>query len=193
MRVAGQGATPAVLPVMKTRLRISLLVTTATLIGGLALAACGSNDSSTPTAAATGGGETVSTADINGQQVVVDSSGDALYSPAQEANGKILCTGDCAKEWVPLTVAGTPTTSSDVSGSVSTVKRPDGDTQVTLDGAPLYTFAEDGGPGNVTGDGEQDSFGGMDFTWHVVSAGGSSGSQSSTTTSSGSGGSGYSY
>ncbi len=92
---------------------------------------------------------------------------------------------------------GQLTAASGVSGKLGTVKRPDGSTQVTLDGAPLYTFTEDPGPGQATGDGVMDSFGGQSFTWHVVSAGGAAGSSAttpSTTTSSGSGGnSSYGY
>ena len=143
------------------------------------------------------GGETISMATIDGSDVLVDANGDALYSPEQEANGQISCTGACEKIWVPLTVSGgmKPTASADVTGPPGTVKRPDGSLQVTLDGAPLYTFTEDGGPGKVTGDGFSDQFDGKSFTWHVVTVGGSAGSDEnapSTTTSSSSGGA-YSY
>ncbi len=66
---------------------------------------------------------------------------------------------------------------------------------MTLDGAPLYTFAEDSGPGTATGDGVSDQFDGQSFTWHAVTVGGSpapsAGSSSSTTSSSAGGG--YSY
>jgi hypothetical protein len=76
---------------------------------------------------------------------------------------------------------------------VATVDRPDGSQQVTLDGAPLYTFTQEG-PGEVTGDGASDSFGGEDFTWHAVTPSGSaSTAPPSTTTSSGSSPGGYSY
>ena len=126
---------------------------------------------------------------------LVDSRGDALYTPDQEASGKILCTGSCESIWMPLMATGSmqPTASADVTGKVGTVKRPDGSEQVTLNGAPLYTFAEDGGPGNVTGDGVSDQFDGQSFTWHVVDASGStsSSSQASTTTGSGGGYGGY--
>ena len=44
---------------------------------------------------------------------------------------------------------------------------------MTLDGAPLYTFAEDGGPGKLTGDGFSDQFDGMSFDWHADLPGGS--------------------
>jgi predicted lipoprotein with Yx(FWY)xxD motif len=167
------------------------------LAAALGLAACGgSNDSNATAASPPAGNDTVAASTIGGNTVLVDSDGRALYTPEQEANGKIMCTGSCESIWMPLTVSGSanPTASADVTGKVGTVKRPDGTEQVTIDGAPLYTFAEDGGPGQVTGDGFADQFGGHSFTWHVVSADGttSGASQSgSTTTSSGGGYGGY--
>jgi predicted lipoprotein with Yx(FWY)xxD motif len=166
------------------------------LAAALGLAACGgSNDSDATAASPPASTDTVSVSEIgDAGAVLVDSSGNALYTPEQEASGKIVCTGSCLSEWMPLTVSGStqPSASADVTGKVGTVKRPDGSEQATLDGAPLYTFVEDGGPGNVTGDGFVDQFDGTSFTWHVVRADGSSSgsSQSSTTTDSGGG---YSY
>ncbi|MDX6580842.1 MAG: hypothetical protein QOI10_26 [Solirubrobacterales bacterium] len=180
---------------MNTSARTAALSAVPLVIAALVLSACGSNgDTSTaaaPAAAATGG-ETVATTTVDGVgTVLVDSSGSALYSPSQEASGKISCTGSCEQIWKPLTASGTPTASADVTGALGTVKRPDGGEQVTLDGAPLYTFAEDS-PGQVTGDGVQDSFDGKDFTWHAVTVGAAPQEQSTTTSSSSSSG-GYSY
>jgi hypothetical protein len=55
---------------------------------------------------------------------------------------------------------------------LGTVGRPDGTTQVTLDGRPLYTFSFDHSAGEVNGDGTKDSFDGTDFTWHVATPSG---------------------
>src|SRR5207247_8176196 len=52
-----------------------------------------------------------------------------------------------------------------------TLMRPDGKTQVTFDGKPLYRFAEDNSPKSVSGHGVSDNFGGKSFTWHVASPG----------------------
>jgi predicted lipoprotein with Yx(FWY)xxD motif len=178
-------------------LRFAILAVVAAA-AAVALAACGSSDNgSTATAATTpSGNDTVSMMTVDGAgSVLVDSQGNALYTPDQEASGKIMCTGECNAVWMPLTAGNTkPTAASNVSGKLGTVKRPDGSTQVTLDGKPLYTFTEDGGPGNVTGDGVTDSFGGQSFTWHVIGDTGSSssGGGSGTTTQSSSSG-GYSY
>lgn len=166
------------------------------IAGTLVLSACGgSNDHQATAASSTSGGQTVGVSTINGSQVLVDSSGDALYTPDQEANGKVLCTGSCESIWMPLTSGGAePAATADVTGKLGTVKRPDGTAQVTVNGAPLYTFAEDSGPGVATGNGVSDQFGGQGFDWHAVTVGGSAapsaGSSSSTTSSSGGG---YSY
>jgi len=67
------------------------------------------------------------------------------------------------------------------------MQRPDGSSQVTYKGMPLYTFVEDSNS-QVTGDGFVDSFGGSQFTWTAATVGGASTGSSGTTTSSSSGG-----
>ena len=101
--------------------------------------------------------------------MLVDSHGAALCSAEQEAAGMIRCSGACATIWIPLKAGtATPTAGSGVTGKLATVMRPDGSRQVTYDGRPLYTFARDGGPGKVTGNGIGDTFGGTSFTWHAL-------------------------
>jgi predicted lipoprotein with Yx(FWY)xxD motif len=94
------------------------------------------------------------------------TSAKPLYVTDQEMDGTIRCTGACTQIWVPLT---SKSAASDLSGELGTIKRPDGTRQVTLDGRPLYHFAEDGSDGKATGDGVKDSFGGVQFTWHAKS------------------------
>ncbi len=69
---------------------------------------------------------------------------------------------------------------SDVA-ELGVITRPDGTKQVTAEGKPLYTFAEDSA-GEVTGDGVSDEFGEQYFTWHVVVADSSATSSGSGTT-----------
>jgi predicted lipoprotein with Yx(FWY)xxD motif len=108
--------------------------------------------------------------------VLVDSRGRTLYLSDQErAAGKVLCaTSDCLAIWTPLTVAmgHKPTGPADVAGKLGTVTRPNGVSQVTFRGSPLYTFSFDHSAGSVNGNGKRDSFGGTDFTWHAANAGG---------------------
>jgi predicted lipoprotein with Yx(FWY)xxD motif len=136
-------------------------------LAAAALSACGST-SNHPQGA--GPADTVSLASVSGVgKVLVDAKGFALYSPVQEKGGTIRCTGTCATIWLPLTTKGSPTGASGVK--LGTVMRPDGRTQVTFDGKPLYRFVEDSSPKTVSGNGAKDSFGGKSFTWHVASPG----------------------
>lgn len=154
------------------------------LIGGISiaaaatLAACGGGGGSTTAMSASGSGSGAVSAKAlgNAGTVLVDSSGQALYASDQEAAaGKVLCTGACNSFWEPVTASGKPTSSGSVSGKLGTVNRPDGGTQVTYNGMPLYSFTQDQA-GQVTGDGFKDAFDGQQFTWHVVSVGNTGGS-----------------
>ena len=161
------------------------------------LAACGGDDNDSSDSGATAAsGDTVSTQSISGTgTVLVDSQGMALYTNDMDKGTNIACTEECASEWIPLSVQGQPSSSdSAVQSKLGTVQRSDGTTQVTFGGLPLYTFVEDTS-GQVTGNGEMDSFSGTNFTWTVATTGGSAGGGSAaapTTTSDSSSGGGYS-
>lgn len=141
---------------------MKLTLTTMALLTAVVLAACGSNDNSGNATART---SSATVSSDNGQ--LVDAQGAPLYSSDQEKSGTVMCTGGCTQIWLPLAAKGQPTAGDGVSGKLGTVKRPDGSRQVTLDGRPLYRFAEDGSSGKATGDGVKDSFGGRQFTWHA--------------------------
>lgn len=166
----------------------------AAAIGLAALAtatACGASTQPSSAPPATGGTATVTARTVNGVPALVDQSGAALYSNDQDNGTMLRCTtGACTAIWAPLTVPNgqQPTAGSGVPGTLGTVQRPDGSQQVTLNGKPLYTFSFDHGAGQVTGDGTQDSFGGMAFTWHSAAA---SGGPASTPAAPGGGYGGY--
>src|SRR5215467_3072812 len=107
--------------------------------------------------------------------VLVDRSGKTLYSPQQEAHGTILCTGGCLSFWfpVPASAGAALRAPGRVAGALGTVHRPDGVTQLTYHGKPLYTFKLDQGPGQAQGNNFTDSFAGTSFTWHAVTTSGS--------------------
>ena len=163
----------------------------ATLAATLLLSACGGSKSSSGTTTSTP--DTVSAQQVSGSgTILVDSKGDTLYSPTQEAGGTIRCTGTCTAIWVPLTLPAAttaPTAGSGVTGKLGVLKRPDGKRQVTWNGHPLYTFAQDTGSGSVMGNGATDMFGGTSFTWHVETTSGTV--PPATTTTGGGGGYGY--
>ena len=147
-----------------------LLITGGAVVAAaVALAGCGGGGgTSSPSAGqANAGSATVSVKQIGGAgNVLVDKSGRALYENDQETRGMVLCDGECLSFWMPLTVGGTPKGSS-ITGKLGVVRRSDGMKQVTYNGKPLYTFYLDK-PGEVSGDGFKDAFGGQKFTWHVV-------------------------
>ena len=160
--------------------RLMTLGTAIAILAALALAACGGggNASTSNTAgSAAGSTKTVSVRQLpNVGSVLVDHSGNALYTPNLESSGKIVCDSPaCNAFWKPVTLgAGKPSASAG-AGKLGVIKRPDGARQVTVDGKPLYTFSEDS-PGKATGNGFTDDFGGHHFTWHVVHANGTTAS-----------------
>jgi predicted lipoprotein with Yx(FWY)xxD motif len=163
---------------------MKLTLTALAILATLALVACGGSDDDGAATASTGS-TTVSLDD----GVLVDRNGAALYSSDQEKSGQVSCTGGCTSIWLPLAApsSGEPTAGADITAKLGVVKRPDGSRQVTLDGRPLYRFAEDGKDGKATGDGLTDSFAGKQFTWHAEGTG------ASDSSGGGGGGGAYSY
>lgn len=88
-------------------------------------------------------------------EILVGPEGLTLYmfDPDTQGEGTSACSGDCAEAWPPLTIAGSPTASADVSAGLSTFEREDGSTQVAANGWPLYYFANDESPGDANGQG----------------------------------------
>jgi predicted lipoprotein with Yx(FWY)xxD motif len=160
------------------------LIAPATAIAAaLLLAACGGGGGGGgSSSAAPATGDAVSTSEISGVgRVLVDESGKPIYTSDQEESGKIVCaTSACTTFWKPVEAGKQMPGAGPDTGELGVVKRPDGTRQLTTNGRPLYTFAEDS-PGKSTGDGFTDDFDGRHFTWHVVLAGGK-------TTTGGSGG-----
>jgi predicted lipoprotein with Yx(FWY)xxD motif len=159
-----------------------LIVVVAAVVAVLALAACGGGGSDSNSSAMSSDGTTTVSVEKIGDsgRVLVDSAGKALYAPDQEANGRVICTDACTSFWMPLTIGSGAPTGDGVAGKLGVAERPDGTRQVTFDGKRLYTFAQDK-PGEVTGDGFSDAFDGQQFTWHVVTADGSTSNQGEST------------
>jgi predicted lipoprotein with Yx(FWY)xxD motif len=70
----------------------------------------------------------------------------ALYTWNQEKSLKVKCTGACAKTWPPLTIPHGTMAPKHIAGAMGTfgeVMRPDGTTQITYNGHPLYRFHGD--------------------------------------------------
>jgi predicted lipoprotein with Yx(FWY)xxD motif len=126
--------------------------------------------------------------------LLVNAAGMTLYHYSPDKHGTIKCTAACAKFWPPLVVPrGTkPKAGAGISAAkLSTVKRPDGSTQVTYAGFPLYRYSGDAKPGDAKGQGFQG-------VWHAVTPAGTlakassaAGTTTAGTTTSGGGYGGY--
>ena len=152
----------------------------------LGLAACGDDDDSTvsgaatttvapaavtttiapatttPTGSTTALVKTASHATLG--TIVVDAAGYTLYTFDRDTGSTSACTGGCAGTWPAVLVPdGTPSPipADGVTGALATSARADGGNQLTLDGKPLYRYAGDAAPGDAKGDG-------VGGNWHAV-------------------------
>lgn len=83
---------------------------------------------------------------------LVNAEGLTLYVFDNDAGGTSACVDACATAWPPVTVEGDPVVGDDVDEEdAGTITRPDGATQVTFYGMPLYTFSGDASPGDTNG------------------------------------------
>jgi predicted lipoprotein with Yx(FWY)xxD motif len=114
------------------------------------------------------GEATVNVADVGTYgSVLVNGDGMPLYVFSSDTGGTSACTGDCATEWMPLASQGSPAAGTGVDASLlGTITRDDGTMQVTYNGHPLYTFANDTGAGDAAGQGMDDNGG----TWNLITA-----------------------
>lgn len=86
---------------------------------------------------------------------LVDGEGRSLYLFTLDEGRTSTCTGPCAETWPPL--LGDPVAAEGVDqGLVGNAERGNGAIQVTYNGHPLYTFVEDGAPGDTNGHGFND-------------------------------------
>jgi predicted lipoprotein with Yx(FWY)xxD motif len=113
-------------------------------------------------APASGGRAVLKTASIGGVTVLTNVQGFTLYWFAPDTPTRSACYGVCAGYWPPVT--GTPSAGPGVTGTLGTIRRSDGTTQVTYDGHPLYTYAGDTSPGQAFGN-NLNLNGGL---WHEV-------------------------
>lgn len=108
---------------------------------------------------------TVATSSLG--DIVVDGQGmTAYYYDNDTANsGSSSCTGACATLWPAIESSTTTPTVDGITGVVGTIVGVDGGNQITIDGRPIYTYAQDTAPGDVNGQ----AFGGV---WYVISPAG---------------------
>jgi len=163
----------------------------ASLVAVAVLSACaksstpGSGGSTATTPAAASGSVKVASSNVSGVgTVLANSAGFTLYHLKTETASKIVCTGSCVGVWPPVLLPSgvMAATGSGLSGKLGTTHRPDGGTQVTYNGFPLYTYSGDTAAGQANGQGIQG-------VWFAVTASGAAAPPPSTQSSSG----GYGY
>jgi predicted lipoprotein with Yx(FWY)xxD motif len=143
----------------------------------LLVAACSSAaatpSSTTPASGTSGSASTTATVITthagSAGSFLTNGSGRAVYLWTKDAKNMSDCSGACAGAWPPVPATGTVTASGGAQASdLGMITRSDGTKQVTYDGHPLYYFAGDTGPGQVTGQGS-DGFGAK---WWLVAPSG---------------------
>jgi predicted lipoprotein with Yx(FWY)xxD motif len=143
----------------------SLLLAVAGSALALVLAGCGgSDDSPAKTPAA---GLDAATMDSSLGTIVVDGKGMTAYFFDKDTagSGKSACTGQCAEEWAAITSTSDTPKVDGITGEVATITGTDGARQITIEGRPIYTYADDEAAGDTKGQG----VGGI---WYVVSPAG---------------------
>jgi predicted lipoprotein with Yx(FWY)xxD motif len=99
--------------------------------------------------------------------IVVDGKGMSLYYFTKDTKDTKVsaCTGGCLEAWPIATTTNDTPVVEGVTGEVGTIDSPDGKKHLTLNGMPLYYWAKDTKPGDVTGQGVND-------VWYVVTPAG---------------------
>jgi predicted lipoprotein with Yx(FWY)xxD motif len=106
--------------------------------------------------------------DANLGMILTGEGGKTLYVSSKDAHGISNCSGNCATTWPAFTLdAGeTAVAGTGVSGTIATITRADGSTQVTINGKPLYYFSGDQAAGQTNGEG-------VNNQWYAAGADGS--------------------
>ena len=97
------------------------------------------------------------TADTSKGKALVDGKGMTLYIFDRDTAGASNCNGQCATNWPPLMASA----DAKGSGQWTVITRSDGGKQWAYKGMPVYAFAKDAKPGDVTGDG-------VNSVWHIA-------------------------
>lgn len=143
-----------------------------------------------------GGSATLELTSGKDGRFLVDNHGHSLYLFEKDEGRESYCNGACAAVWPPLETNAMPHAASGVDGTaLGTIKRDDGDLQVTYHGHPLYYYAADASTAGKTKGQDVDQFG---SSWYLVNASGkplesASGDESPSNGGSNSGGGGGGY
>jgi predicted lipoprotein with Yx(FWY)xxD motif len=107
-------------------------------------------ESETPAA---GTGELM-TADSPLGEIIVNADGMTAYYFDKDVpdSGSSSCAGECAVAWPSITSeTTTPMVDESITATVGTITGVAGETQITVNGLPIYLFQKDVAPGDVNG------------------------------------------
>ena len=118
----------------------------------------GEEDQGTPVAAAsasTPAGPALKAVDTALGKIVTDTKGWSLYRWDKDTAkpAKSNCYDQCAKTWPPVPYSPDFTLDGVTKTVVGKVERTDGVTQLTINGWPVYRYAQDTKPGDIKGQG----------------------------------------
>jgi predicted lipoprotein with Yx(FWY)xxD motif len=101
----------------------------------------------------------LTTADSPLGEIIVDAKGMTAYYFDKDVpnSGSSSCSGECAVAWPSITAASaTPAVDDGITATVGTITGVAGETQITVNGLPIYLFQKDAAPGDVNGQGVGD-------------------------------------
>lgn len=147
---------------MNTRLLAALA---GTAVAMMALSGC-AGDAPAPSSTESGDAAVAADITVAGSsigEIVVDGQGMTAYVFDKDTAGtdSSACTGECEALWPAITSESDTPVVDGVTGTVATITGVAGGKQITINGLPLYTYANDGAPGDMNGQGLND-------VWHVV-------------------------
>jgi predicted lipoprotein with Yx(FWY)xxD motif len=147
------------------------LIPAALVIAALGLAASGAAAGVVHSSARTASTATVMVRSTKYGKILVTSKGYTLYLWAKDKKNKTVCSDACEAVWPLVLVVGKPTAGPGVNASLLgsiAVSDSSAQRELTYNGHPLYRFAPDAKPGQITGQGNT-TFG---APWWLVSPAG---------------------
>ncbi len=95
------------------------------------------------------GNDFVHSRSFQGQVYVMYQDHMSLYTYDLDQPGQSNCDAECLTNWTPATLAA----GTKLGTNYSLIKRDDGTMQAAFRGMPLYLYAKDKRPGDISGDG----------------------------------------
>jgi predicted lipoprotein with Yx(FWY)xxD motif len=130
----------------------------------------------TPTTAGPAGATSLTIGSANDPTLgtyLTGQNGMTLYILTTDTSDTSTCSGTCATNWPPLSIAAGATITGPTGATLTfaTITRADGTVQVTYSHMPLYYYAGDSVAGDTKGEGKNN-------TWFVAPLSGSVGTTS---------------